>query len=320
MITPVNGARYLNQSVDKEKQAQLRRCVLQNGGCFLRPPGERTGGRAARPSLTAPFGVLASTPALGRSEVKDLNTEINDIQGRLAQLGSQEKVERGQLAKIADEMERLKQLGTERARKAARLQSRVDMRPQFVKQIAAVEAAIARLAGERDARRRACAKEVLAQRALVVQLAPMLGALTGTALRLYQAGFATRALEEKTREVSERLRAETERLNTLKTEADVLKGRARELLDRAKQVTGADVISEALKAAFDEFPNELDALAQRIHDEKARLECHARVDPRVVEEYHRREQEIAELAGSVRPASRGEREKDGCQPLLFLSG
>ncbi len=230
-----------------------------------------------------------------RRQVKELNGELGELQNLLAGLASREKVARGQIARIVDETERLKQMGSEKTRLQTKLKGRQDMLPTLEKQIAAMDASIAKLKADAGTRRKVVIRELQAQATLAQHLAPLAEQYSSTLLSLYDTTIEVKTLEERMREVLDRQKVEVERLERLRAEADALKARARELLNAAKTATGSDVLTEAHKVAFQQFPDELDQLQQRIHEEKARLECHAKVNPEVIEQYHRREAEIAEL-------------------------
>jgi chromosome segregation ATPase len=109
-------------------------------------------------------------------------------------------------------------------------------------------------------------------------------------------------LVKRCRESEESLKRTEGECKQLQDTEKLLKDTAKRLLDVARRETGVsdpEKLSMELKKKFDEYPSGLAELEEQIHHFQAKADLCSGIDPRVVDDYKRREREIDELGKKI---------------------
>jgi hypothetical protein len=204
-------------------------------------------------------------------------------------------LDRAQVSKIKNDLDDLRKASQERATKESKRKAKTDMLPRFKQYIQEAESKANKLRSSLTAHRKGCLKEIVAQYELMQQLTPQLHAVTTAGLQLYQTMLIIKGLEAQCHDTTESIRLEREKYQRAKQDSDRLKQQAREQLAAARQRTGSDSIPPELREAFNEFPDTEEGLTARVHEERARLECSAKVDPKDIADYDQRAEQIKKM-------------------------
>ncbi|XP_006816752.1 structural maintenance of chromosomes protein 5-like, partial [Saccoglossus kowalevskii] len=108
--------------------------------------------------------------------------------------------------------------------------------------------------------------------------------------------------EEQIRESSQHLQTIEMEYNRVSEQRKATVQEAKRLMDVAKRATGTahdEELSPALREAFSQFPSTLQEIDNMIHHERTTAASMYETDPRIVEEYRQRKQEITNLAAQV---------------------